>query len=176
MRFYIATGLVNAEHARKAAEVLRRNGHEQTYDWTTHGDIRHEGAERMSEVAFNELRAVRDAELVVALLPGGQGTHTELGVALATRSNKRIILWSETGDEFAFDNRTCTFYFHPAAERVVCPFEELLEILNTDRIDSASNTNKVPNKFLQQHRRRSPFPQKKIIQSILSLIRQPFSY
>lgn len=94
MRFYIATGLVNAEHARKAAEVLRRNGHEQTYDWTTHGDIRHEGAERMSEVAFNELRAVRDAELVVALLPGGQGTHTELGVALATRSNKRIILWS----------------------------------------------------------------------------------
>ena len=104
MRFYIATGLVNAEHARKAAEVLRRNGHEQTYDWTTHGDIRHEGAERMSEVAFNELRAVRDAELVVALLPGGQGTHTELGVALATRSNKRIILWSETGDEFAFDN------------------------------------------------------------------------
>lgn len=57
MRFYIATGLVNAEHARKAAEVLRRNGHEQTYDWTTHGDIRHEGAERMSEVAFNELRA-----------------------------------------------------------------------------------------------------------------------
>jgi len=29
--------------------------------------------------------------------------------------------------------------FHPAAERVVCPFEELLEILNTDRIDSASN-------------------------------------
>ena len=139
MRFYIATGLVNAEHARKPADVLRRNGHEQTYEWTTHGDIRHEGAERMSEVAFNELRAVRDAELVVALLPGGQGTHTELGVALATRSNKRIILWSETGDEFAFDNRTCTFYFHPAAERVVCPFEELLEILNTDRIDSASN-------------------------------------
>ena len=91
------------------------------------------------DAVFSELRAVRDAELVVALLPGGQGTHTELGVALATRSNKRIILWSETGDEFAFDNRTCTFYFHPAAERVVCPFEELLEILNTDRIDSASN-------------------------------------
>lgn len=52
MRFYIATGLVNAEHARKAAEVLRRNGHEQTYDWTTHGDIRHEGAERMSRSCF----------------------------------------------------------------------------------------------------------------------------
>ena len=39
-----------------------------------------------------------------------------------------------------------------------------------------SVTNKVPNKFLQQHRRQSPFPQEKIIQSILSLIRQPFSY
>ena len=93
----------------------------------------------MIDVTLNELRDVRDAELVVALRPGGQGTHTELGVALATRSNKLIILCILTGDEFVFDNRPCTFYFHPAAERVVCPFEELLEILNTDRIDSASN-------------------------------------
>ena len=136
MRFYIATGLPNAWRASTLAEVLKRRGHEHTYDWTVHGDIRREGELRMGEVAFNELRAVRDAELVVVLLPGGSGTHTELGVAIATRGNKRIILWSEEGDEFNFDERACTFYFHPSIERVICPFEELLRRLDKEQIGS----------------------------------------
>ncbi len=137
MRFYIATGLKNAAKAKQAVSVLRRNGHELTYDWTEHGDIRSLGAEKMEEVAFNEVRAVRDAELFVALLPGGFGTHTELGVAIASRSNKRVILWSETGIEFKSPGETCAFYFHPAVERLVCSFDELIEILNNDRIDSS---------------------------------------
>lgn len=137
MRFYIATGLKNAAKAKQAVDVLRRNGHELTYDWTEHGDVRSLGAEKMEEVAFNEVRAVRDAELFVALLPGGFGTHTELGVAIASRSNKRVILWSETGGEFNSPSETCAFYFHPAVERLVCSFDELIEILNNDRIDSS---------------------------------------
>ncbi|MBO4848581.1 MAG: group-specific protein [Clostridia bacterium] len=136
MRFYIATGINNAWRASALAEVLKGRGHEHTYDWTVHGDIRREGDLRMGEVAFNELRAVRDAELVVVLLPGGSGTHTELGVAIATRGNKRIILWSEEGEEFNFDERTCTFYFHPSIERVVCPFDELLRRLDKEQIGS----------------------------------------
>lgn len=136
MRFYIATGLENARRAAALAIILKKRGHEQTYDWTLHGDIRREGETRMSEVAFNEMRAVRDAELVVVLFPGGNGTHTELGVAIATRSNKRIILWSETGSEFQPDERACTFYFHPSVERVVCPFEELLQKLDREHIGS----------------------------------------
>ena len=136
MRFYIATGLENAARASALAEILKRRGHEHTYDWTVHGDIRREGETRMSEVAFNELRAVRDAELVVVLFPGGSGTHTELGVAIATRTNKRIILWSEDGAQFNYDERACTFYFHPSIERVVCPFEELLVRLDKEQIGS----------------------------------------
>lgn len=136
MRFYIATALKNAERVKRVAETMIRNGHEQVYDWTEHGDIRHEGKERMCEVAFNEIRAVRDAELVLVLLPGGFGTHTELGAAIASRSNKRIILWSETGDEFNSDGNTVGFYFHSAIERVVCEFDKLLEILDADRIPS----------------------------------------
>lgn len=134
MRFYVATALKNVERAKRVIETMVRNGHEQVYDWTEHGDIRGEGRERMSEVAFNEIRAVRDAELVLVLLPGGFGTHTELGAAIASRSNKRIILWSETGDEFNYDERTVDFYFHSAIERVVCEFDKLLEALDTDRI------------------------------------------
>ncbi len=134
MRFYIATGLANYNRASKLGDVLRARGHEQTYDWTTHGDIRRDGEHRMSEVAFNELRAVRDAELVIVLLPGGHGTHTELGVSIATRSNKRILIWSETGNEFMPDERTCTFYFHPCVERIVCSFDELIEWLDNSVI------------------------------------------
>ena len=136
MRFYISTGIVNFERAQALSEVLKKRGHELTYDWMAHGDIRREGDIRMSEAAFNELRAVRDAELVVVLLPGGKGTHTELGQAIATRGNKRIIVWSEHGDEFSFDERTCVFYFHPCIERVTCPFEELMVRLDKEQIGS----------------------------------------
>ena len=139
MRFYIATGLENAERARQLSAVLTRNGHELTYDWTAHGDIRSQGEAKMAEEEFNEVRSVRDAELFVALLPGGAGTHTELGAAIASRSNKRILVWSETGIEFQPDKNSCTFYFHPCVERICCPFDELIKRLDADRIDSMSS-------------------------------------
>ncbi len=132
MNYYIASGLENTKCVGFAAQAL--SGHTRTYDWTTHGDIRREGAMRMQQVCRNELQAVIDAELVVVLFPGGKGTHSEIGAALATAQNKRIILWSETGDEFrAGDGEThpsvCAFYFHPSVERWVCPFERLLDRL-----------------------------------------------
>ncbi len=136
MRFYIASGIKNGERVSQLSRVLKGRGHELTYDWTERGDIRSEGESIMSEVAFNELRAVRDAELVIVLLPGGAGTHTELVVAIATRSNKRILIWSEEGAEFCGDERTCTFYFHSSVERIVCPFEELIQRLDSEYIDS----------------------------------------
>lgn len=132
MNYYLASGLENATRVGFAAQALSR--HTRTYDWTTHGDVRKEGRVRMQQVCRNELQAVVDAELVVFLFPGGKGTHSELGAALATAQNKRIILWSETGDEFRAGNgethpSVCAFYFYPGVERWVCPFETLLERL-----------------------------------------------
>ncbi len=138
MRFYIATGLENAQRAKQLSAVLTKNGHELTYDWTVHGDIRQLGEAKMSETAFSEIRAVRDAELFVVLLPGGKGTHAELGAALASRSNKRVIIWSETGKEFNSNSDSCAFYFHPCTERICCSFVELLTKLDADRIDTMS--------------------------------------
>lgn len=143
MRFYIATGIGNAALAIRLANLLMDHGHELTYDWTVHGDVRYASEQRMSEVAFNEFRAVRDAELIVALLPGGKGTHTEIGAAIATRSNKRIILWSANGDEFRHDSNTCVFYYHPAVERIVCPLEVLLELFDCDVINPELNEYRV---------------------------------
>lgn len=129
MKFYVASGVGNAEKVNQAAAVLEAGGHVRTYNWTTHGDVSQTPDERKREVASNESRGVAEAELVVLLLPGRFGTHAELGIALATAANKRILLWSQTSAPFDGAEGFCVFYHHPAVERVVCSFEELLDHL-----------------------------------------------
>lgn len=131
MKFYVASGVPNAEKVNRAARALEQRGHERTYDWTRHGDVSGETPERKREVAYTEMRAVADAQLVVLLLPGRFGTHAELGVSLATSENKRILLWSESSAPFDGESGFCVFYHHPAVERFVCPFEEFLDYLKT---------------------------------------------
>lgn len=128
MKFYIASGLPNAERVSLAANVLKQSGYEHLYDWTAHRDVRSCGQKRMREVSLNETRAAADCDLLLVLLPGGAGTHTELGIALAG-GKKRILLWSETGEEFDDSGKTCVFYFHPAVERIQCSFEYLIKLL-----------------------------------------------
>ncbi len=131
MKFYVASGVPNAEKVQRAAAVLTAAGHERTYDWTRHGDVSKTPPERKREVAGLEARGVAEAQLVVLLLPGRFGTHAELGVALATSANKRILLWSESSAPFDGAEGFCVFYHHPAVERIVCPFDELLTRLST---------------------------------------------
>lgn len=126
MKFYVASGVSNAEKVNQAAAALTAAGHERTYDWTTHGDVSKADQSFKQHVAASESRGVLDADLVVLLLPGRFGTHTELGMALATSDHKRILLWSETPAPFDGTEGFCVFYHHPAVERVACPFEELL--------------------------------------------------
>ena len=64
------------------------------------------------------------------LLPGGKGTHTELGLAIASAGRRRIIVWSEDPAPFDGSGEFCVFYHHPRVERVVCPFQELLSLLS----------------------------------------------
>lgn len=129
MRIYVASGLQNRERVVLAMDRLRSLGHEITYDWTRHGDVRSLGEARMEEVAQNETCGVTGADIVLLLLPGGKGTHIELGLSLATAKTKRILLWSETGVEFGGGADTCVFYHHPAIERIACPFDELMQTL-----------------------------------------------
>jgi len=84
MKYYVASGVPNAERVNEAAQVLTARGHERTYDWTKHGDVSAESPERKREVAKTEAQAVIDAELVALLLPGRFGTHAELGIAIAS--------------------------------------------------------------------------------------------
>lgn len=125
----MASGVSNAARVNEAARVLAAHGHERTYDWTKHGDVSAESPERKREVAKTEAQAVVEAELVVLLLPGRFGTHAELGIALASCANKRILLWSESSAPFDGEQGFCVFYHHPAVKRFVCPFDEFLEQL-----------------------------------------------
>lgn len=129
MKFYVASGVSNAEKVNLAADALKSAGHERTYDWTEHGDVSKADDAFKRHVASSEYRGVVEADMVVLLLPGRFGTHAELGMALATAAGKRILLWSESSAPFDGAEGFCVFYHHPAIERVVCPFESLLEQL-----------------------------------------------
>ena len=123
MNFYIASRLENAARVRELAEVLKSWGWQQTYDWTSHGMVLGE-KDDLQRVAAEELAGVIRAQIVIVLLPGGRGTHTELGLALGYR--KKIVLYSEDPASFDPASRdTCSFYWLPEVERVQCPWEEL---------------------------------------------------
>lgn len=131
MKFYVASGVRNAARVNEAAAVLAGNGHERTYDWTQNGDVSGADDGMKRRVAEAEAAAVARSELVVLLLPGGFGTHAELGQAIATYRNKRILLWSETDAPFTGESGFCVFYHHPAIERICCPFDALLALLES---------------------------------------------
>jgi len=117
MRFYIATTLKNSAQAMKLAGILQAAGHEPTYSWWEHGSVQAEGLERIAQVAGLEADGVRGADLVIVLLPGGRGTHTELGIAIGSR--KPIFLLEDP--TFGLLDRsygdTCAFYYHPCVQR-----------------------------------------------------------
>jgi len=131
MRFYIASGLENAQNVRVAARTLTELGHVHAYDWTRHGDVRSEGGERLAEVAAAELAAVTSSELVLVMLPGGCGTHTELGAALAAPGDRQVWIY---GDEsfFASGGSTCAFYFHPRVRRFSGGFSLVLAAISEE--------------------------------------------
>ncbi|HXW53853.1 MAG TPA: nucleoside 2-deoxyribosyltransferase [Myxococcota bacterium] len=120
--FYIATSLSRARDHNHVRDALITNGHRITYDWTMHGSVKTSTVERLSEVAHSETDGVLSAEIVVILLPGGYGTHAELGMALALK--KKIILHSVDTEVFTACEKTCAFYHHRDVLKLVCPLAE----------------------------------------------------
>ncbi len=106
-RVYIASGLDNAMAVELLRDEFLQQGWEITHDWTTHGSVQAEGDERIREVALLEIQGVVSADVVVVLLPGGRGTHVELGIAIHSR--RRVLV---VGDTF-LDGRQCAFYLAP---------------------------------------------------------------
>lgn len=117
MKFYIASKLENAEEVSRVAQALKAAGHIHTYDWTVHGSVQDKGLQRIQEVAEAEKRGVIDADVVIVILPGGRGTHAELGIALGA-GNKEIVICAADNSLLSADNRTCAFYWNTGIHRV----------------------------------------------------------
>lgn len=111
MRFYIASGLKNAAAVQGLARALKDLGHEQTYDWTVHGSV-HDSPEKWPIVSQAETQGVLTADVVIGMLPGGRGTHFELGLALGC-GHATIFLYACEEEHLYPEGRTCVFYWHP---------------------------------------------------------------
>jgi hypothetical protein len=123
MKFYIATSLSRATAHHIVRDTLRNCGHEITYDWTLHGSVKSVSKERLQEVALLELGGISQADFVIGLLPGGSGTHLELGFAIAR--SKKVFLHSEDSLIFELGPQTNAFYHHPDISRLHCPLAEV---------------------------------------------------
>jgi len=111
MKYYIATGLDNWAQHNMLRDQLAFHGHEITYDWTVHGSVKGSSGARLREVADKELQGIRDADFVVVLLPGGRGTHAELGAANILAKPVFIFAPAPT-DYFQAGPYTCAFYWN----------------------------------------------------------------
>ena len=129
MKIYIASKLENYEQVRYVRDFLARFGHTLTYDWTLHGSIKETTEQDLTDCANAELQGVRDADIVLVLLPGGRGTHAELGMAIAL--NKPVYIWSATHELFTLTDKTCAFYWNNNVLRHVCPIESFVTNIST---------------------------------------------
>ena len=111
MTYYIATSLDNWRAHNALRDALDQNqGWECTYDWTVHGSVQQDGVDRIREVAVLESNGVHDADFVVGILPGGRGTHVELGIAIGASIPVILLV---TPEHTAAHPHTCAFYHHP---------------------------------------------------------------
>lgn len=112
--FYIAGRLENVAQVQVVRDTLLARGWKCTYDWTIAGPITGSSA-ALQEVAEKEMKGVLTAEVVFVLLPGGRGTHVELGLAIAAQRSmptKKIFIWAPTAQQVLLGTgrETCAFY------------------------------------------------------------------
>lgn len=111
-----------ADH-RLVRDGLKKFGHEIAYDWTVQGSLKSISKERLQEVALLELNGISISEFVVVLLPGGKGTHLELGFAIA--KGKKVFLHTEDATLFDLGPQTNAFYHHPGLILLSCPLADI---------------------------------------------------
>ncbi|KQL51428.1 hypothetical protein AN964_20905 [Heyndrickxia shackletonii] len=112
MKFYIASSFQNVETVNALSSKLVENGFQQTYDWTQ--NEKSVGIEELKEIAIKEKEAVMECELFILLLPGGKGSHTELGIALG--SGVKSIYIFAPHSENKKDSLATTFYHLPEVQ------------------------------------------------------------
>lgn len=130
MKFYIASNQENYKQVQKLANILKEFGWEHTYDWTIHIPLKEIDIETLKLIGQNEFEGVKNADIVVILIPKGRGTHVELGVACAL--NKTTYIYHTDNTFFKCDNNTSTFYWLPNIKHFTGSIEELVKRITID--------------------------------------------
>lgn len=107
---YIASGLPNKERVIELRDKLAAHGIPLTYDWTLHGRVTDPQA--LIDISIGESDGVKNAKCLLVVLPGGKGTHVELGIAHAL--NIPIAILNEDKDYVLV-----SFHFLPGIIRFV---------------------------------------------------------
>lgn len=120
-RFYLSTRKDRITDANAVRDALKQLGWTQTFDW---------GASEASkqghaEIALAEIEGVRDADILIVLMPGGFGTHVEIGAALAL--GKPVILHA-ANEEVLQTPYPCPFHYHPNVKIMIS------EVLRMDEL------------------------------------------
>lgn len=127
IKFYVASGFQNKTAVKHLGQKLKKVGYIQTYDWTINAKA--ETVEELEKIGKEELRGVSDSDFLIVILPGGKGTHIELGIALS--QNKRVYLYSQ--DPLYFEpNNSCTFYHLSNVNIITGNIENLISSLHKD--------------------------------------------
>ncbi|MFE7374312.1 nucleoside 2-deoxyribosyltransferase [Bacillus cereus] len=101
MNFYIASGFKNKHLVRSIANELKKAGWIHTYDWTN--NERAVNQEQLREIGQAEKIAIKESDVFLLILDGGNGSHTEFGMAIALE--KKIYMYHE-------ENPLQTTFYH----------------------------------------------------------------
>ena len=88
--FYIASGFQNKQIVRSIANELKHAGWHHTYDWTK--NERAVNQEQLREIGEAEKNAIKEADVFLLILDGGNGSHTEFGMAIALEKRYMYIM------------------------------------------------------------------------------------
>lgn len=128
MKFYVASSFSNIENVRIVSGVLRNHGFCQTYDWTINN--RANSIESLTAIGESEKKGVAESDILVVLLPGGKGSHIEMGIALGL--GKTVYLYSSKEEYFVDYSMTSTFYHIEGVKKYVGSIEAFLEFIVTE--------------------------------------------
>ncbi|WP_377887473.1 nucleoside 2-deoxyribosyltransferase [Alkalihalobacillus sp. R86527] len=111
MNFYIASSFQNKAQVQELRDLLKDEGFLHTYDWTL--NERAATFADLERIGSAELDAVKKSDFLIVLLPGGKGTHIEMGIALGL--DIPVYLYSE---EEITDPVTSSSFYHTSGVTV----------------------------------------------------------
>ncbi len=89
MKFYVSSSWLNRENARALMRALEAQGHEVTHDWTQESESLLETEEGRITIVEAALKGILEADRLVLLHPGREGSHFEFGCFVVDKVARR---------------------------------------------------------------------------------------